>query len=442
MKYLVIFLTLLSFGCSTARRIQKGADEAILSGKDFASAHIGISIYDPATGKYLYDYQGDKFFVPASNTKLLTCYAAMKYLGDSLPGIRYAEQSGNLVISGTGDPTFLHPDFVKQPVWEMLQKNTSIQYLPNPGNTFKPMGRGWAWDDYDADYMPERSAMPVYGNTAFFLYRGDSLDIMPRFLYDSSNLRHINQTFSAAAKKATRFSRKETLNAFYGTAGNAAQFPAAGEAIPFTGKSDSHTPVFIKLLADTLKKKIIIADEKTWSRPFRVMYSQPTDTILSIMMHRSDNFFAEQSLLMVSNERLGYMSDAKMIDTLLKSDYLDMPQKPKWVDGSGLSRYNLVSPRDFVWLLTKMKNEFAWQRITAILPTGGTGTLSSLYKQYAGRIYAKTGSLSNHLALSGYLLTRKGRTLVFSIMVNAEMAPSGNIRKGMEKFLTGIIDKY
>jgi D-alanyl-D-alanine carboxypeptidase/D-alanyl-D-alanine-endopeptidase (penicillin-binding protein 4) len=89
-----------------------------------------------------------------------------------------------------------------------------------------------------------------------------------------------------------------------------------------------------------------------------------------------------------------------------------------------------------------MKNEFAWQRITTILPTGGTGTLSSLYKQYAGRIYAKTGSLSNHLALSGYLLTRKGRTLVFSIMVNAEMAPSNNIRKGMEKFLTGIIDKY
>lgn len=172
------------------------------------------------------------------------------------------------------------------------------------------------------------------------------------------------------------------------------------------------------------------------------MHSQPTDSMLSIMMHRSDNFFAEQSLLMVSNERLGYMSDAKMIDTLLKSDYLDMPQKPKWVDGSGLSRYNLVSPRDFVWLLTKMKNEFAWQRITTILPTGGTGTLSSLYKQYAGRIYAKTGSLSNHLALSGYLLTRKGRTLVFSIMVNAEMAPSNNIRKGMEKFLTGIIDKY
>jgi D-alanyl-D-alanine carboxypeptidase/D-alanyl-D-alanine-endopeptidase (penicillin-binding protein 4) len=244
------------------------------------------------------------------------------------------------------------------------------------------------------------------------------------------------------AKKATRFSRKETLNAFYGTAGNATQFPAAGEAIPFTGKSDSHTPIFIKLLADTLKKKIIIADEKAWPQSFRVMHSQPTDTMLSIMMHRSDNFFAEQSLLMVSNERLGYMSDVKMIDTLLKSDYLDMPQKPKWVDGSGLSRYNLVSPRDFVWLLTKMKNEFAWQRITAILPTGGTGTLSNLYKQYAGRIYAKTGSLSNHLALSGYLLTRKGRTLVFSIMVNAEMAPSGNIRKGMEKFLTAIIDKY
>ena len=160
------------------------------------------------------------------------------------------------------------------------------------------------------------------------------------------------------------------------------------------------------------------------------------------MMHRSDNFFAEQILLMISNEKLGFMNDAKIIDTLLQTDLSGLPQKPKWVDGSGLSRYNLITPQDFVWVLNQMKNEFKWERIKEILPTGGEGTLSSYYKNYPGRIYAKTGSLSNHIALSGYITTKKGKQLVFSILVNAYQTSAANIRKGVEKFLSAVMDKY
>jgi D-alanyl-D-alanine carboxypeptidase/D-alanyl-D-alanine-endopeptidase (penicillin-binding protein 4) len=159
------------------------------------------------------------------------------------------------------------------------------------------------------------------------------------------------------------------------------------------------------------------------------------------MMHRSDNFFAEQTLLMVSNETLGYMSDEKMIDSLLKTDYKTMPQKPKWVDGSGLSRYNLVTPQDFVWLLNKMKQEFSWQRITTILPTGNQGTLAGYYKNYVGKIYAKTGTLSNNVALSGFITTNSGKPLIFSILVNNHQASAGAIRRTVERFLSGIIDK-
>src|SRR6185436_15278747 len=117
---------------------------------------------------------------------------------------------------------------------------------------------------------------------------------------------------------------------------------------------------------------------------WHTIHSQPTDSLLKPMMHRSDNFFAEQSLLMVSNERLGVMNDAKIIDTLLKTDFKDLPQKPRWVDGSGLSRYNLFSPQDFVVILNKMKNEFGMERLKTILPTGGTGTISDYYKADSG----------------------------------------------------------
>ena len=158
------------------------------------------------------------------------------------------------------------------------------------------------------------------------------------------------------------------------------------------------------------------------------------------MMHRSDNFFAEQTLLMVSNERLGSMNDARIIDTLLKTDLKGLPQTPNWVDGSGLSRNDLFTPRDFVWLLDKMKNEFGLPRLKGILPTGGTGTLARYYKKDSGYIFAKTGSLSGVVALSGYLITKKDHLLIFSILVNNSNDPA--VRRKMERLVEMIREKY
>jgi len=112
------------------------------------------------------------------------------------------------------------------------------------------------------------------------------------------------------------------------------------------------------------------------------------------------------------------------------------------VDGSGLSRYNLFSPDDFVWILTKMKREFSWERITTIFPTGGRGTLGSTYLQDSTRIYAKTGTLSGVAALSGFLVTNKNRILVFSIMINNHRQPASRLRKSVAAFLHDIIVNY
>ena len=165
------------------------------------------------------------------------------------------------------------------------------------------------------------------------------------------------------------------------------------------------------------------------------MYSQPTDSMLKPLMHRSDNFFAEQTLLMVSDKLLGIMNDERIIDTLLKSDFNDLPQKPNWVDGSGLSHYNLFSPKDFVMILNKMKNEFGLERIKNILATGGTGTIRNYYKADSGFIYAKTGTLSGVVALSGFLYTKKNKLLIFTTLVNNHNTSSIVIRKAIEKFI-------
>ena len=423
------FLVLVS-SCSMQKQIAKEAKQDILTNAGFAPAHIGISLYDPATQQYLYNYQGDKMFVPASNTKLFTCYAAMKYLGDSLIGLRYVDKgNGTIEAEGNGDPSFLHPDFTNQPVFNLLKKQKTI-LLTDENWKDNALGAGWAWDDYNSDYMAERSVMPIYGNLVKFKQAA---------IFKAEPFYFQKPLEEAAANAKGSFSIKREFGSNVFTIKPSSNKFSATD-IPFYTTGNQ---LIIQLMNDTLKTKVEQVHFKIDRLPDVVkVYSQPTDSLLKIMMHRSDNFFAEQILLMVSNEKLSVMNDAMIIDTLLKADFKNLPQKPKWVDGSGLSRYNLISPQDFVWVLTQMKNEFKWERIKEILPTGGEGTLSGSYKNYAGRIYAKTGTLSNHIALSGYIKTKKGKQLIFSVLVNAHQTNAANIRKGVEKFITAVMDKY
>ena len=423
------FLVLIT-SCSMQKKIAKEARQDILTNADFMPAHVGISLYDPSTQQYLYNYQADKFFIPASNTKLFSCYAAMKYLGDSLLGIRYVDKgNGTIEVEANGDPSFLHPNFKTHPVLDFLKKQNKI-LLTDENWKDNAFGSGWTWDDYNSDYMAERSMMPVYGNVVNFSQKG-SFKAYPSLFQKSL------EELVANAKGGFSIRRDFASNQYSLRPSNS---KLSSVDVPLYTTGNKAT---VQLLNDTIGNKVELAHFKLDRLPdVRKVYSQPTDSLLKIMMHVSDNFYAEQCLMMVSNERLGFMNTAKIIDTLLKTDLADLPQKPRWADGSGLSRYNLFSPQDFITLLSKMKNEFSWTRITNIMETGGTGTISSYYKNYAGRIYAKTGSLSNVIALSGYITTKTGKQLIFSVLVNAHQAPVANIRKGVEKFLTAIMDKY
>ncbi|MBI3138141.1 MAG: D-alanyl-D-alanine carboxypeptidase [Sphingobacteriales bacterium] len=442
--FLLFTFEFLLSSCGVSKQISRSAKENVINAAPLKTAHIGISIYDPEAGKYLYNYQGDKYFVPASNTKIPTCYVAMKYLGDSLVGLRWEKLNpDHITVSGTGDPTFLHPDFVKHPVYEFLKSCSAISYLDDTGLTrFAPRGSGWSWDDYLSDYSAERSEMPVYGNLARFYIAGDTLAVSPHFFYNNS-IGWMNKTIRNGAGLWFELVRPYENNDF--SALNSPGKYRAGkkfsaQAIPFkTTITAKPGKVFLNLLNDTLHQEIGTGGLLDGSiKLHHVIHSQPTDSLLKPMMHRSDNFFAEQSLLMVSNERLGYMNDDQIIDTILKTDFKDLPQKPRWADGSGLSRYNLFTPQDFVAILNKMKNEFGMERIKTIFPTGGEGTISSYYKADSGYIYAKTGTLSGVVALSGFLYTKKGKLLIFSTLVNNHQASAAEVRRAMERFIESV----
>src|SRR5574339_1258862 len=110
-QLLIIHFSFLIFtSCSIQQKISRSAKQ-VINDSSLLSAHVGISIYEPATGKYWYNYQGDKYFVPASNTKIPACYAAMKYLGENLRGLDFIETDSFLFIRPTADPTVMHRDY-------------------------------------------------------------------------------------------------------------------------------------------------------------------------------------------------------------------------------------------------------------------------------------------------------------------------------------------
>jgi D-alanyl-D-alanine carboxypeptidase/D-alanyl-D-alanine-endopeptidase (penicillin-binding protein 4) len=408
----------------------KTAHASIIDKKELLPANIGIAVFDPVTNRFLYNYQSDHYFIPASNTKLFTLYIGLKYLKDSIVAARVTMDEGTAIVQATGDPTFLHPDFKNQPLLKFLQQKAITSVRINTAFSSKPFGKGWAWDDYPYDYMAERDPFPIYGNLATIYFEGDTIRTNPPV---------IKPFVIGTPSKGKKWDVTRNLAAHFYTIDTTIGTLAPAKTITMSMEKGLFAS---RYLADTLHKEVTSESSPQNSNFGFPVYSQPRDSLFKIMMHRSDNFFAEQTLVMAAYELLGEMNDTKMIDTVLKTDLKDLPQKPKWVDGSGLSRYNLISPEDFVQLLKKLQDEFGFERLKVILPGANEGTLEGLYKGYEQHIFAKTGTISNNLALSGYLITKRNRKLIFSVMVNNHQASAPAIRRGIESFITSVIDRY
>ncbi len=441
---LSLLAIILFASCSTSGKFQKTFDNTtnnteknIWELPELQNAHIGISILDTETGKYLYNYQGDKYFVPASNTKIFTLYAGMKYLKDSLPGINYTENADTMFIFPTADPSLLHPDFKKQPVIEKLQQTNKKLVLVDNNWKEEALGSGWSWDDYNDDYQSERNSFPVYGNLVKWMQssqkntQSELLDSIQTFVFSEPEVNWKVRFKEDTLNKIFFVKRKKDDNYFEVSQGREL---FKEQFVPFVTNGVQSS---LELLKDTVHKEITRVSQTVHEKSATI-FSQPKDSLFKAMMYRSDNFFAEQILLMVSNEKLGYMNDAAIIDSMLKSDLKGLPQKPVWVDGSGLSRYNLFTPEDFVWILNKMKEEFGMEKLKLIFPGAARGTLRNYYIKDSGYIYAKTGTLSGQVALSGFLISKKNKLLIFSVLVNNHQGSATPIRRAVESFLSDV----
>ncbi len=415
--------------------VTKSYDLHLEDSEIFKKAFTGFSLYDPTEGKTLYEYNADKYFTPASNTKILTLYTSLRTLGDSIPALQYSRQGSLLVFWGTGDPSFLNPHLPQNPAVFNFLKNSKEQLLFCAANyRDKRFGSGWMWDDNFYDYQAEKTPLPIYGNVADFIQNDSTKGIQVRPAFLAKTLDYDSTLHEDDFVGRVEYENRFTLNTL-AKAGRKFEIH-----VPFHA-----TPHFVsEVLADTLKRQVSILESNMLPPPdAKTLYSLKSDSLYMLMMQESDNFIAEQLLLLCSWKRTGLMNTEQAIDFSQKNFLNSLPDAPKWVDGSGLSRYNLVTPRSLVAILDKIQQTMPRQRLFGIFAAGGvSGTIKRNYRNGdAPYVFAKTGTLRNNHCLSGYLISRKGKMLIFSFMHNNYTGSMNALRKEMEGVLKQVYEE-
>ncbi|RLD21302.1 MAG: hypothetical protein DRI71_09200 [Bacteroidetes bacterium] len=390
--------------------------------------HAGFYLYDPVKNQVLADFQSDKYFTPASNTKILTLYAAKLILDDPLPEFYMQQDSMATYLWPTGNPAFLNPVLSDSINYEILAEADSL-VLSLANWQSERFGSGWAWDDYNSSYSPELSAFPIYSNFATFTLDSitGELSVTPTFLMDSVII---------VEGKRFKVEREEGANRFTVTTGPCSD---CVRQRPFRLTDN----MLARIFSDTLKVPVSISTDLIRPQSAQILYGSSQDSVFKVMMQESDNFLAEQLLLQVAAVLTDTLNSTMGIDSL--HYYLNqfMPDSSIWVDGSGLSRYNMTTPRNLVMLWNELLGMFGQDRLMSIVSIGGVvGTIENWYAEEQPYVFGKTGTLRHNHDLSGLLVAKSGRLLLFSYMNNHYQTTSSDIKYNMEQVLHKIYEKY
>lgn len=435
MLFVLLLLTVTGLNGLHASKIRKRKIKKLFKHSEIVKDHFtGFALYDLDQQQMIYELNDDKYYTPASNTKLYTFYTCLKMLGDSIPSLRYAIHGDSLIFWGTGDPSLLQSDLKGVKAINFL-KNSGKQLYFSTGlyqNGF--FGNGWPWDDYNDYYQAEINELPTEDNVAL-IYADASGQLQTKPAYFKQYLKRD----SSFHPSKFRVQRDFTSNTF--------DYPAMATPKNFRQEIPwkVSTALTLALLQDTLKIPVtevhipLPADART-------IYDLNADSVYKRMLQPSDNFIAEQLLLVCSSKKFGVLNTDSVINYSTRTFLNDLPDAPQWVDGSGLSRRNLFTPRDMVLLLRKISAEFKNdQLLHSLMPIGGVaGTIKSAYKTDNGVpfVWAKTGSLANNHNQSGYVVTRKGKRLAYSFMNNNFTRPSAEIRNEMVRIVTYIHENF
>jgi D-alanyl-D-alanine carboxypeptidase/D-alanyl-D-alanine-endopeptidase (penicillin-binding protein 4) len=414
-KYLFFLLLSFSF-CNAQVLLELRIKRQLRKIPAFEEAFVGVSLSELEISKPIVSINEAKYMTPASNTKLLTYLGAIQNF-DSLPSLYYSVKNDSVILfKSSGYPLLLHPFYSDPKLSAFFKQDYNFEYV-TPSVGPKPQGPGWSWDDYSYYYASQRSAFPIHGNAVGITNVNNEIKTLPsgfEFTLNNDSLAPV----ALRAKDANRFE----INPLKLKEGDTLYRPFI--------TSDT---LFVKLLGDAVGKEIALStakDKLIWTP----LYTGAEELLYKGLLQNSDNGIAESLLLMIAKKNSDILLEQQAIDSLQKKWSQWTPDPFIWVDGSGVSRYNMFTPRSLVAVLKEIYKSSSWDQILSRFPKGGTSGTLKVYD--VDQLYGKTGTLRHNHNLSGYLITKKGKTLVFSVMVNHFTTPTSEVRGGIGKLLS------
>lgn len=391
-----------------------------------SQAHVAIAVQPIGDKKLIAQRYAKNYMTPASNVKLLTFLAAVEKFQRLPKGYYHKDSLGRTHFKSSGYPLLFHPKYPDTELVDWFKKQKEIVYHPAPAK-LTPLGPGWSWDDFSYYYSAARSPLPLNGNVAT-LYPQQLKDTV----FYKSNLLPV--TIDTLATKS--FRREENRNHF--TVNPKLVNPKDTLYRPFI-PSDNLT---LDLLRKGLGIPVSKAQQTLPNSQWDTLWTSDPTPLYKALLHHSDNLVAESLLLMVGQQENDTLATAATIARLQQQWASWLPDPLEWVDGSGISRYNMITPRSLLAVLQRIHSTIGLQGIQQYFPLGGAqGTLKAYRLPEGMRVYAKTGTLRHNHNLSGYFQGKKGYWYAFSIMVNHYTAPTTEIRQAIGALLVQLYKK-
>lgn len=456
-------------------------------------AHFGYKVVDLTSGQLLAADRNNEFFTPASNLKLYTSALALQTLGrdyvfntelrTSAPPLTRGQATlPDLILVGGGDPNLSGRPFPYQvnapdgdplaAFHELANKLLAEGVHEIAGDVVGDATRypselypdGWAVEDTLYDYGAPVSSLSFNDNTVHLLLHpgepGDLADIQVRPAVPYLVI--LNETVTGPIGKmelhVSRPGNRNELVVWGTVAADAVEVPvdvAVDDPALFAAEAmiEALEEVGIRVDGQARSRYCPSSVVPDASQPCHQMESTvlathtslPLTEVTTAMNKNSMNLHAEMLLREVASHEP--RSSAPSLDpprmeeldgSFLQSIGITHDGSGlAVVDGSGLSQQDLLTPDSTIQLLQYMwtsPNREVWLNS---LPVGGVdGTLEERFKGIAeaDHVHAKTGTLSHVNALSGYVQSRSGHWLAFSVMVNGTVSENQQVRAFIDQF--------
>lgn len=452
MKKFLCILSLLIFGNFFLTACAVDNIKTVLAESSIKKDTISISIKDTETGKTVYELNEHRLVSPASTQKIVTLAASLWTLGPdyNFTTDLYKDTNNNLYLKLGADPYLREKDLKK------LMDDAKNKKILTPKNIYiddyivdgVTWGEGWQWDD-DLNYlMPKFGAYNLDGNLLYIIVAptedGSPANVYPKFFYPVTFM-NLAVTDSKQ-ENGVAFERNNSISPDILTVRG-----HVSEIKPYPIPVPNIKRYFRLRLEDAISNAKIeyygtISQKKLPSENVYIVSSvkHPIKLAVADILKNSNNMAAESVFKIAGGKYVkntGSVEVAvKMFEAFCKK--LDVKaDNIKIVDGSGVSKNNLMSAdfmTDFLVALSKVPGFEIYKNV---LPTSGEGTLENRMLYFKDNLRAKTGTLSDISAITGFITSKSGKTYAFDIMINdAKSSPAD--KKMLEEYILRAVYNY